>query len=165
MSAKRYWRLLFTGNDPSRAALSEVEMKESGVDQITTSNSNSSGNTVGRDVFYDASLATNDTLFSDTFMLQPLDGSKQGWIAADFGAGNQKLIDQVTVSSTNNSYYSSVLRITDVAIQWSDDGVSWTTTDTYSGLTWVVNETKTFSVTAPPPPPVTRTPPRNSFWL
>lgn len=63
------------------------------------------------------------------------------WFGYHFGAGNAQHVEEFTIT-TDGGYDRAP---TDFQLQWSDDGSTWTTVRTFTGVTWAADETKTFA--------------------
>lgn len=86
----------------------------------------------GTEIF-DDNVATGTTVNSA--------GSFPCFFGYHFGAGNAQHVEEFTIT-TDGSYDRAP---TDFELQVSDDGSTWTTVRTFTGVSWSANETKTFA--------------------
>lgn len=121
-SAHRYWRLMCGGSDLSQQHIAQIEMRESvgGADVTST-------------VYAIAGSGDPSHCFDNVIAESDYWGISEGsvlvqdrWIGQDFGAGNEKNIVEIALSSRNTSSTTN-LRYTVLhgMVQYSDDGVTW----------------------------------------
>lgn len=137
----RYWRLYITANSGGSAytALRDLELIDGGYDlttglvaNIDNSSTNSGGNGPSKHAFDD-----NDSLSWVTDS-----GVMPVWIGLDF-----KIPANVTSFAMVPQTGSPERTPKDFSIQWSDDGSSWTTANSYTGETsWANFERRVFTV-------------------
>jgi len=136
----RYWRVKVTGQNLGgtagyiRAAEIQMRTTSGGADQCT-------GGTAMADSFYapeglTAANAFDDSIFTDWASNGTGNNS---WIGYDLGAGNAK--DIVEVAWTVGNDASQVP--TDVTIDYSDDGSTWTPKWSETGLVFHASGTTT----------------------
>jgi hypothetical protein len=134
MSAHRYWRIKATttnGTEPNIVAVAEVEMYTSatGADVCTGGTALSDSNGYGTA----ASGAFNNT-YGDTSLWICNNTGTAAYIGYDFGSGNDKDIVQVGIWPRPSTWYYQAPQGFD--IQYSDDGSSWTTSYSITGVSW-----------------------------
>ncbi len=139
MAAHRYWRVLVNDSPNPQAYALEIEMRASpgGPDVTSSANAIDGGSFTGYEG--DKAFDNGGTGFSEGWWVN---GASGGWVGQDFGSAQE--VQELTYRGGSNTRSP-----TSFDIQYSDDGTNWTTTDTYSGLTWASYETKTFAVTDP----------------
>jgi hypothetical protein len=135
----RYWRINVTAITSGLiAAIGELEMQETefGPNVCT-------GGTPSADTEFNASfLATN--AFDGNLAGSPwasTSSSLPHWLRYDFGAGNDVEINAVGMHARTSSLETMP---TAFDVQFSDDGSSWTTAWSESGLSWSAREFKKF---------------------
>lgn len=132
-SGHLYWRITFTASvSGTYMEIAEAEMRVAGVDQ-TSGQTFTSSTVVGGSLsnMWDNSAANNVTLqLSDS----------PCHVTVQFSSA--QAIDSVTMTARNptGSYPPTAGQIL-----YSDDGTSFTSVHSYSGLSWSGGETKTFS--------------------
>ena len=140
MPSDRYWRINCTheaGED--YVIIYEIEMRATigGADQTSTSNTIFSSEVNSSNEAANAFDDTNSSRWVSKH--KTLDAAP--WIGQDFGSA--QTIAEITIYTDNGDRPPSAIEI-----QHSPDNSTWTTTDTYSGLTWSSGETKTFAVSS-----------------
>lgn len=149
MAAWRYWRIYITADSGGGGAdISDITMEIAGVDQtdpVTAATAATAESrfdaTLAAQYAFDASLSTR---WASDFTGYPT------WIQYDFGPGNDKALDKVTIR-----IFSAANRgPRDFRIQASADGVDWLNADVQTGVVWVsATERKEFAFTSPDPTP------------
>jgi hypothetical protein len=142
VAAHRHWRLYVTANGGSPyTSILELELLESvgGPDVTTPGMLATASSNYGAQV---PAFAIEDT---------PLDASKYWesggtsppvWLAVDLGAGNAKDIRGLTLRAS--VWVNETPK--DFALQWSDDGLAWTTVQSWAGeVGWSSGEFRAFS--------------------
>ena len=77
-----------------------------------------------------------------TSKYQTIGSLTYGWVILDLGAGNDTIITKYQVDGSNAAPESPL----DWTLQGSDDNVTWNTIDTETGINWIADEKKNFSV-------------------
>jgi hypothetical protein len=133
MAAHRYWSLLCKGA-PTQAyhIISEL-----GLYQLSGSTRLVGTPIASSYVDYSTTPANAFDEVSSTGWYASLPDS---WVGLDFGGPQVVIAYSIGVGSVA-SYAPPQFNL-----RWSDDGVTWTDVDTRSGVTWVNQETKTFTV-------------------
>lgn len=144
MAAHRYWRLLVRANNGGTCAtICEVEMFTSigGVNQCV------GGNPIYStfQVSWEPAKAFDGIKNADQGWASATNDIDGAWIGYDFGAGNEKDIAQIAVTSRINA--SGLLQTPRVfQLQWSDDATTWYQKGSIDQQTgWTANETRTFT--------------------
>ena len=140
----QYWKINITAiNSGANVALTLIELKSNGVNQIPamTSNTEPSPNVIT------FSAETTNKAFhpvdqnASTFGWAPVFSSPTFW-QINFGAGNKISADTLVLK---NHTGTSTISPTDFTLQVSNDGVSYTTVLTVSGQSWSANQTITYT--------------------
>jgi F5/8 type C domain len=143
----RYWRVFVNSNNGDAfTGILELEMHESlyGPNVCTGGTASASSAESG----YPASSAFDSSLIDGwTANFSGWAGSTgtNQWIAYDFGAGNDKAIKAITITSRGGNTYFSGQAPNTFEIQWSNDGSTWTTYFSESGITWTTDPVQKFS--------------------
>lgn len=132
--AHRYWRLYSTANqgDPSYVAVDEIELRlaSGAADQTSAALAPAR---VWANSFLDSGwlpeYAFTET--SSSWLKLKTAGGSVHWIAYDFGFGNEKNINAVTLKARPSPEQDQMFG--NFSLQWSDDGTNWTTKHTFSG--------------------------------
>lgn len=137
MSAHRYWRLYISASGGSSyIGFAEIELRESaGGSDATGSGTASASQAYGG---YPASAAVDNNTATE-WAAYPY-GAPQWW-AYDFGSGVTKDIKEIVITP-RTTYYTEAPGTFD--LQYSDDGSSWTTKHTFSGISWPNANAQTF---------------------
>lgn len=148
--AHRYWRIYINANGgASDVSIDELELytqpygkNEVGAGTATASSYNATvGTPFTPSRAFEFSLrdhgvsSTQDLWASGT---TPVAGQ---WLAYDFGVGNAKEIVEIGMWGRLDSTFTSQTP-TDFDVQYSDDGTTWTTSWSVTGLTWAAGEFK-----------------------
>lgn len=137
MAAHRYWRINIANvNNGSAAQIPELELRSaiSGADQTGSGTASASSvQTTGReaDKAFDNSAGTTWTA-----------NTTASWLAYDFGAGNSKDIVEIAIST--GAWNVDTLPL-EFALEYSDDGSTWTNSFSISKAGWSASTTYTFS--------------------
>lgn len=145
----RYWRLRIDTPGTQTASLStlaEIQFRETvgGADATTGGTASASQND-----FSSVAASAFDNNAATWWGSDTTPSGDAVWIKYDFGAGNEKWIEEYTVQARSGGERIQTPRA--FALQYSEDDVSWTTADTRSALTWSAGETKTFTTSASQP--------------
>lgn len=128
MSAHRYWRINFTGNQTNALLVAEVELRAvaSGPSVVAGGTLTTSHPGSGGDPYPVANTIDGNTA---TVWETPATVNYRvvSWVY-DFGIGNDEDIVEIAVTGSNNNSYHPIL----VNVDCSDDGVSWSRVS-YSG--------------------------------
>lgn len=134
MPGYRYWRLFLTA--AAYCSAQEIEMRSViGGPDITDPSYAFASITVGSGG--EPSLAFDNQ--STSSWTGPPDGSGTFYIGQDFGIATN--VAQIAYTASTSSIAPSAIKI-----QFSEDNISWITTDVYPNLAWSSGETKTFTV-------------------
>ena len=137
--AHRYWRLYVDAVLGGTAiALTELGLSLTSGGSTVTTGGTASANSVSSGLAANAFDGNSGTWWGTASSQVP------GWIAYDFGVGVTKNIKGFSLTSQNNASYAQTAP-TQFQLQFSDDGVVWTTLVVGSALVWNQNETKMFS--------------------
>lgn len=138
----RYWRVVWLAvSNPSQYAMAaEVKFLSGGVSQMGSGTALASSTYTG----YTAGAAADNNNATDwssnlTF--------PQSW-GYDFGAGNAKSIDQVTIIASGSPSYDGYAP-TSFTVDWSDDGSSFTQVQQFTCAAWTSGLARTFTLPAP----------------
>jgi hypothetical protein len=125
----RYWRIQGMLVGASGFQLSELQFTKDGNDVATPAYTASATPGVGAlaDLF-DGSLSTRCSWTSAQV-------TAAFWIQADYGAGGARVIDSLRMGG----YTASTTFPTSLTLQYSDDGVAWTTKDSTTTAAWPGN--------------------------
>ena len=140
----RHWRLLFTANNGGSAvAATEIEMLA-----LPDTVSKTVGGVARNSSRWDSSHNVNELFDGVLNNNSNAWASKSGaampqWVSYEFLSGKQ-IINAVAIHARNNTDSSQAPR--DFAVQYSEDGVNWTTAWTVSGQTgWGSYERRQFN--------------------
>jgi len=137
--AHRYWRLYVDAVlGGTVIALTELGLSLTSGGATVTTGGTASANSVSSGLAANAFDGNSGTWWGTASSQVP------GWIAYDFGAGVTKNIKGFSLTSQNSASYAQTAP-TQFQLQFSDDGVVWTTLVVASAPTWTQNETKVFS--------------------
>lgn len=144
----RYWRVNITAvGTGTLAAMCQLEMYESefgvnacGGGTASASSENAAAYTASK--AFDGLLQDNGDTSSRTSVWASTNTALPHWIQYDFGMGNDVEIISIGVHGRNSTFASQMPTAFDV--QYSDDGSSWTTHWSESGLSWAGYEFKKF---------------------
>ncbi len=144
----RYWRIKISGQNSSFNSMSELRLQSyadgANLSRIATMSANSVYGTG-----YEASKAADG--LGNTIWHSNITTEGNGWIAADMGDGNAVDIDFVGITPRNDGY--PVNEFTGFELQYSDDGSSYTTAQTVTGITgWANGVEKTWEWGGGSPP-------------
>lgn len=132
MAAHRYWRVNMRSIVSTAAQMKVVWLRETpGGANVATGGTPSAESTsygVAADAF-DASTSTYWCSVSGV-------SHDPTWLAYDFGVGVTKDIVEVYMMGNTSNWGPAI-----VDLQWSDDGAAWTTSRTWSGLSWASDST------------------------
>ena len=140
----QYWKLNITAiNSGANVALTLIELKSGGVNQIPamTSNTAPSPNVIT------FTAETSNKAFhavdqnAGTFGWAPSFVNPTFWMI-NFGAGNKITADTLVLK---NHTGTATVSPSDFTLQVSNDGVSFTTVLTVSGQSWSANQTITYT--------------------
>lgn len=129
MAAHRYWRVYITlATGTPHLDISEIEFRSSigGADQCNGGTAIYSAQTSG----FEASKSFDNTT-STTWYIDQNSFPLPQWIGYDFGVGNAKDIVEFALTCWAVSESPK-----DFQLQWSDNGVSWTSAIYRAGETW-----------------------------
>lgn len=143
--AHRYWRINSTANGgATETAIVELQMYESefGPNVCTGGTASASSNLTGygpEDAF-DGFLG--DTGTSSSIISAWAGATNAEWLAYDFGLGNDKEIVAIGIHGRQSAWTTQMP--TAFSVQYSDNGSTWTTAWSESGLSWSAREFKRF---------------------
>lgn len=148
MAAHRYWRIAITANNGNASTcLLTVRFFDASIfDEITIS-----GGTASASTTYSGTYSADKAIDGDTHTGWNNAADMPCWWQYDFGSGNEKTIAGVGIQAVYvaGGFISSVAP-KDFALQWSDDGTSWTSLISTSNQTvWGDLELKYFWFTHP----------------
>jgi hypothetical protein len=127
-----YWRLRMPWSHSNLGAyyIEEVEMRavEGGADQCTGGTATASSGSTPGSAFDDSSASAWSSSTGDN--------SFNGWLQYQFPTPVQ--VTEIAVRSHTNAEYTPRM----IALQYSQDGTTWTEWAHWAGLTWEVRETK-----------------------
>lgn len=119
----RYWRLYITAGSSNFTSIKELEFAQLGGADLCA------GGAAIKSTEY-GGLPASNAFDNDLTTVWAPDGSAlPQWIGYDFGAGNAKDIQVVRLLQRDSGQYPSAFNV-----QYSDDGSSWTTAWSVSGL-------------------------------
>lgn len=147
-SAHRHWRLLISSTTTGTAAgFAELELRAYIGSSDLTGTGTVSASSQYDGVTYPATNAVDNN--TATAWNSAISGADVGawWWAYDFGAGNTYEIGELAITATGTSGGGTVAPSA-FAFQYSDNGSSWTTLQSYSGLTWTDGQARTLIVNA-----------------
>lgn len=75
-------------------------------------------------------------------------GSLPAWWGYDLGAGHAALVREVRLTARPEGGIATNQAPGDWDLQWSEDGVNWTTKQSYTSAAWTAGGTQAFAVTA-----------------
>lgn len=131
MPSARYWRIYISAcHDPAGvASATEIEMRATsgGADQTSSAYASASSYNTGFGGLTPAKAFDNVTGFYNSWVASS--SSLPQWIQQDFGAAT-------TVAEIAYSCFTYQGGPKDFDIQYSDDGSNWTTSKSYTGVTW-----------------------------
>lgn len=142
-SRHRYWRVnIVTG------VSAFVGARDIGMKTVSGSVDETEGGTGTSKTHFDASTVAANAFDTMDDVSTATDWASDGtaypqWIQYDFGAGNAKLITEISYRARNigGSQYPTA-----IDFQYSDDGSSFTTVKSVSGLTFTALEKKTWTI-------------------
>ena len=141
MSAHRYWRLLVTSVvSGSYATIGEIEMRETSGGSDATGSGTASASSYHAGYEPGNAFANNGVAYANSWVSQA--SPTPHWIQYDFGAGQEKNIQEYVIQSASTVQNEVP---TGWDFQYSDDGTSWTTIDTRSGITLGLSGTGAYS--------------------
>lgn len=139
----RFWRAVGFDVSGSHLEISELQLFEGLVQATgaTVTSSDVPGMSLGELV--------DDSLSTRAYWSEAVAEDSDFFIQFDFGDGNDKYIDNIKLGGydTTNRYPNGL------TLQYSDDGVSWTTFGSASELTYPGNNTLSEPITFTPPTP------------
>lgn len=146
IGSHRYWRINITDNGTGAndvAGLIELQWHT----DANGYGSHVTGATVTADTEFDGShlagnAADHHPVDAGGDVWASTNSSFPHWLAFDFGSGNDAEVMGLTILGRNDSNVTQSPTAFDV--QFSDDGSSWTTAWSESGLSWVGQEVKHF---------------------
>lgn len=146
MSSHRYWRVLVTASaGGGDTACNELELRSSsGGANLTGTGTPISGSE------YSAGYADDYAFDGNAANSWNSSGGlgTTAWIGYDFGAGNAHDIIEIAFKARGDYVGNAP---TDMQVEYSDDGSSWTTKWSITGQTgWSTNETRVFTEPVPP---------------
>lgn len=133
--AHRYWRMLYDGpNATGRWAIAEQYMYEftNSIDVIGGGTSIAGSTASNRDVTHG-----HDRLLTTEWVTDSNAPASDIWYGYDYGLGNSVEVSEVAVTSSDSGLFLTSTP-EQFLVQWSDDGVSWTTA-------WAVDEDIAYS--------------------
>lgn len=142
MGAWRYWELYVTATAGGQAGidLNEVEMRIAGVNQVGSGTPSASS-------FFSGLPPANafDGNLTNRFATD-FSGTWPQWLRYDFGAGNEKAIDEFRIMPDGTSRAPGTF-----AIRFSNDGVLWGEAHSETGLTtgWTAKAFRSFTFVPP----------------
>lgn len=143
VSGHRHWRLFFsrsTIND-SYLGVGEVELRGVAGGPDLTIAADAGTKASASSYVFPPSNAFNDNEGGTDWLSAAGQGDENGWLAWDFGVGNEQDINEVTMHPPSNLQSAPK----DVLIQYSDDGgVTWADSWDEGAQTWD-GSTKTFT--------------------
>jgi hypothetical protein len=139
MAAHRHWRIYqHVMNGGTATSYAEVEMRiaPGGADQCT-------GGTPSASHAPSAGVPANAFANDGTTTSLTIASTGETWLAYDFGAGNEKDIVEVAITGTSPTNRSPAY----FRVDWSDDGVDWTTEWKVGPVTtgWATNVARVFT--------------------
>lgn len=145
MAVHRYWRLHITQvtSDNTRVNIPTVEMRSVSDGSNLSVSGNGTPSASSEQATYPASQAF-DANSTTMWWSSDAVGLPQ-WIQWDFGTATD--ISQIIVRNSNSGSDSFFIRAG--SVQWSDNGSSWTTIHTFSGLPVLVSSVHTFDFVEP----------------
>lgn len=148
----RYWRLLSIRGIPAANGyleINEMELREtSGGPNVATGGTASASSLFGSNVASNAFNGNPSDYWESDDVIETGDtpSSRGTWLKYDLGAGNAKLIQEVSILV--NAYVDE--GPLDFLIQYSDDDVTWTSKGRFRAATpWVVSTPQVFSLSRP----------------
>lgn len=146
VAGHRYWKFSFTGwaGAGTQGEIAEFELRVGTTDQLPDMTSNTTSG---------VTVSTNDDIGGLAPAFQAADDdAATNWGTADrtgtktwtvdFGAGNEKDLDDYKITSRSNGFNYP----TAWTLAWSDDGSSYTTADTQTSQSFGSGETKTYTI-------------------
>lgn len=149
-ASARYWRVRITKTrtaDAFFANLAEIQLRAtvSGADQTGSGTASSSSN---HDASTNAAKAFDDN--ASTFWSSAGGGVSPQWIQYDFGTSTE--VKELYLQAGNSAARADRAP-EDFSVQYSDDGSTWTTLDTFTGeAAWSSGESRTYTLSDVTPP-------------
>ena len=151
LSPHRYWRILITANNGNTAtAIQELRMLVSGENQAGVGKPGSASASsifVGTGSNPPGAAFNAETSNPDLAWSTATGAVYPHWLQWDFGVGVSRRIEVFEIFPQDRSDLLT-RSPKDFAIQWSDDGVNFTTARAYTNVTgWALRVSKTFATT------------------
>jgi hypothetical protein len=139
MAAHRYWRMNITATGTGASGIAELEFR----DAVGGADKTGSGTASAQTAYpgWPASQAFDNNTGTGW---ASNDSPVPQWIGYDFGSGNAYNIVEVYILPRQDGNHNQAPTAFDW--QYSDDGSSWTTAVTKSGITWPTNAAQVFTV-------------------
>jgi hypothetical protein len=132
MAAHRYWRIFCqTNNGGGAFGIAECTMATSlGGSNVATGGTASASSQFATPTYTaDKAFDTNNATFWNSAT-----ASSGEWLQYDLGAGNDKDVIQFTITARPDSFSTSQTPVTGL-FQYSDNGTTWTTSFSFTGVT------------------------------
>jgi len=147
MAAHRYWRLLITANngDTAFTVVGELGLLDADYLPLTGLGTASASTTQGSQT---AALGFDGD--PNTYWESLINEPPPHWLAYDFGTGNAEEVAVATITADRDDERMPK----DFEVQFSDDGLAWTTDTSFTGETeWDAdnNELRGYGLAAAPP--------------
>jgi hypothetical protein len=136
---KQYWRVYVSAdNGGSNVTIAELQLREVvGVAQTPSGGTplSSSNYSAGPSAAFDGNAATDWSANS----------GPPAWLGYNYGTGINKAIKEIAITNTASGFWTSQSP-TSFQVQWSADGVTWTTQFSVTGVGWTgAGQTKVFT--------------------
>lgn len=158
-SPRQYWRARFTGinGNAQPVVIAELQLRETvGTPQVPSGGAavySSSSGGQGPGAAFDGNI---NTVWQSAAQPTP---TAPEWIGYNYGVGaggpNKKSINEIAVTNTYNGVFGHVAPLpaeespTAIDVQWSDDGATWTTEWSITGIAWTGAVSQTLVFTHP----------------
>ncbi|MEO5333029.1 MAG: discoidin domain-containing protein [Magnetococcus sp. YQC-5] len=139
MANHRYWRIFITKMDTNgNLQIREIEMRGSigGADQCNGGVANQNNFEIG----YDGSHAFDNNVNTEWYWPYYPASFTSAWISYDFGSGGDVDVAELSIDCFNYNHP------VDFDLQYSDNGMDWTTARTFTNQEWSVPGVKLFQI-------------------
>lgn len=144
---RRYWRLTAQRSNANYCVIEELQLRESpGGPSVATGGTASAiseytVSTVAANAFDGTSNVWSSAILTPS-------GDQMGgpwWIQYDFGAGNEKDINQISVKCSTSATEAPW----DFRMEYSDNGTTWQPKGKFTAIDWATNTTQVFNLEVP----------------
>ncbi len=142
MSGHRYWGISTTAASVSPVAFGAAAFRLTGGGPSQTAGPVCNAQLYGAEFGIGTGGSAYEAFTGSGYWFSGTSG--YGWIGWYFGILGAQTIFEFAVTSVNNSSYN-LYGPENFDLDYSDDGVSWATAASFTGVTWTPNQTQTFA--------------------